>query len=296
LSSNRTRRGMLVLATAALVLSACAQGPSGPLATVDGEEIPRELLEGWMRSAVDGNPDLDPVGLQLDLLTSTIQTRIFEGILAERGLIIDPALLEAARASIVAQVGGELSLETTLADIGFPRAYFEEIFLRRQAIGDTLILDLSQGRTQETRTARHILVETAAEADEIFAELADGADFADLARDRSLDPGSGAAGGDLGPAPRGVYVASFEEAVWAAELDTVLEPVQSDFGFHVIEVTGATTLTADQLTPQARQQLVGTELTAIIQAALRAAEVTVDPTIGTWDPDDGRVLPVGATR
>src|SRR5690606_1305413 len=89
----------------------------------------------------------------------------------------------------------------------------------------------------ETRTVRHILVETEPEAEAIVAELADGADFATLAQERSIDPGSGAQGGDLGEQPRGAYVESFEAAVWDAEVGEVVGPVESDFGFHVLEVT-----------------------------------------------------------
>ena len=293
---SRTRRGMLVGIVASLVLAACASGPAGPLATVDGVEIPREQLEGWIRTATDANPSVDPVGLQAELLSWTIQTRIFEGLLAERGLTIDPALIAEIEEAISNQVGGPLSLDATLADIGFPRDFFESIFLVQQAILDTIAIELSVGRTLETRTARHILVETSEEADEIYALLLDGADFGELARERSQDPGSGAAGGVLGAQERGVFVPPFDNAVWSAPLDTVLEPVESDFGFHVIEVIESTTLSAADLDSQARQNLVFEELSAIIDAALGAADVSVDPTIGTWDAVGGRVLPVGRSN
>jgi len=296
LPRSRTRRGMLVGIVASLVLAACASGPAGPLATVDGVEIPREQLEGWIRTATDANPSVDPVGLQAELLSWTIQTRIFEGLLAERGLTIDPALIAEIEEAISNQVGGPLSLDATLADIGFPRDFFESIFLVQQAILDTIAIELSVGRTLETRTARHILVETSEEADEIYALLLDGADFGELARERSQDPGSGAAGGVLGAQERGVFVPPFDNAVWSAPLDTVLEPVESDFGFHVIEVIESTTLSAADLDSQARQNLVFEELSAIIDAALGAADVSVDPTIGTWDAVGGRVLPVGRSN
>jgi peptidyl-prolyl cis-trans isomerase C len=296
LSRSRTRRGLLVGAIVSLVLASCSSGPAGPLATVDGVDIPREQLEGWIRAATDANPNIDPVGLQAELLSWTIQTRIFEGILAERGLTIDPALIEEIEEAISDQVGGPVALDATLADIGFPRDFFESIFLVQQAILDTLAIELSVGRTLETRTARHILVETSEEADEIYALLLDGADFGELARERSQDPGSGAAGGVLGAQERGVFVPPFDDAVWSAALDTVLEPVESDFGFHVIEVIESTTLSAADLDSQARQNLVFEELSAIIDAALGAADVSVDPTIGTWDPAGGRVLPVGRSN
>jgi len=296
LSRPRPRRALIAATATAILLAACAGGPAGPLATVNGEEIPRELLEGWVRTATDANEEVDAVGLQTELLSWAIQTRIFEGILDERGLSVDSARLDEVRASITEQVGGELSLRATLGDIGFPEDFFESVFLRQQAILDTLAIDLAGGRTLETRTARHILVETSEEADEVYALLLDGADFAELAQERSQDPGSGAQGGVLGPNERGAYVPPFDDAVWAADLDTVLEPVESDFGFHVIEVLDATTLTVAELDSQARQSLVFDELSVIIEEALTSAEVSVDPTVGTWDEVGGRVLPVGASN
>ena len=296
MSCSRSRRALVVAATTAIVLAACAGGPAGPLATIDGEEIPRELLEGWVRTATDANADIDPVGLQIELLSWAIQTRIFEGILVERGLTVDPARIDEVRASIIDQVGGEQPLRETLVEIGFPEEFFENVFLRQQAILDTLAIELADGRTLETRTARHILVATSEEADEIYALLLEGADFAELALERSQDTGSGAQGGVLGPNERGVYVPPFDAAVWGAELDTVLEPVESDFGFHIIEVIDAATRTAAELDSQARQNLVFDQLSVIIDEALTSAEISIDPTIGTWDAIGGRVLPVGASN
>ena len=295
-SRIRAHRGLLIVTAVALVLTACASGPAGPLATVDGEEIPREQVAGWVRTATDANPAIDPVGLQIDLLSTTILVRIFEGIIEERGSSVDPASFEAMRAFITGQVGGELALEARLVEIGFPDDYFEGVFLRTQMILDTLATELSEGRTLETRTARHILVNTVEEADEIYALLLDGADFAQLAQDRSEDTGSGPQGGMLPPSERGTFVEPFDDAVWAAELSTVLEPVESEYGFHVIEVLEAVTLTAAELDPGTRWNLVADLLNPILAAAIASADVIVDPTIGTWDAAGGSVLPVGAAN
>jgi hypothetical protein len=292
LSRSRTVRGVLAVAVSSIVLAACASGPAGPLATVDDVEVPREQLEGWVRVAVQGNPNIDPVGLQTDLLSRVIQQRVIEGVLADLGLTVDPALIAEVRASIEEQVGGPLSLTATLADIGFPEDFFDEVFVPVEAAIETLVLSLADGRTLETRTARHILVDTAEEADEVFALLQDGADFAELAIERSEDPGSGSRGGDLGPQQRGVFVPPFDEAVWSARVGVVLAPVESDFGFHVIEVTAIDRLAASDLNADQRRQLVAQELEAVISAAFAAARVSVDPTIGEWDPISGSVRPV----
>ena len=63
-----------------------------------------------------------------------------------------------------------------------------------------------------------------------------GADFADLARKQSDDPGSGRAGGELGWAPRGTFVPEFEAAAYRLDVGEVSEVVESPFGFHIIEL------------------------------------------------------------
>jgi parvulin-like peptidyl-prolyl isomerase len=291
LHRSRTVRGVLAIAIASIVLAGCASGPAGPLATVDDVEVPRELLEVWVREAVQGNPSIDAVGIQSDLLSRVIQQRVIEGVLAERGLTVDPALIEEIRDSITEQVGGALSLTATLAEIGFPQSFFDDVFLPVEAAIETLVAALAEGRSLETRTARHILVDSEEEADEVFALLQDGADFAELAIERSQDPGSGSRGGDLGPQQRGVFVPPFDEAVWSARVGVVLAPVESQFGFHVIEVTSIDRRTVTELTPDERRRLVGDELEAIISEAFVQARVTVDPTIGEWDPVAGSVRP-----
>ena len=90
--------------------------------------------------------------------------------------------------------------------------------------------------TDAPRHSRHILVSSEAEAKEIVAKLKSGADFASLAKEKSLDKASGAKGGDLGYAGRGVMVPSFEEALFNLKSGEISAPVQSDFGWHVIQL------------------------------------------------------------
>src|SRR5256885_2240379 len=93
-------------------------------------------------------------------------------------------------------------------------------------------------RVEEQRRASHILVKTKDEADKILAELKKnpGA-FAELAKKQSQDPGSAEKGGDLGWFARGAMVKPFEEAVFSMKQGE-LGVAQSEFGFHVIKLTG----------------------------------------------------------
>jgi foldase protein PrsA len=85
--------------------------------------------------------------------------------------------------------------------------------------------------------ARHILVADQATADKVKGELDAGGDFAKLAEEYSTDPGSAANGGSLDWFGAGAMVPEFEEAAFALEVDEISAPVQSQHGFHIIQVT-----------------------------------------------------------
>lgn len=91
-------------------------------------------------------------------------------------------------------------------------------------------------KPEEEVKARHILVGTEAEARDVKEKLARGADFAELAKEASKDPGTKNNGGLLGFFSRGQMVPKFEEAAFSIEPNEVSEPVQSRFGWHVILV------------------------------------------------------------
>ncbi|MFO7602696.1 MAG: peptidylprolyl isomerase [Gammaproteobacteria bacterium] len=88
-------------------------------------------------------------------------------------------------------------------------------------------------------SARHILVDTSEKCEELKAKIEAGADFADLAREYSNCP-SGQQGGDLGEFGPGQMVKEFNDVVFSAEPNTVQGPVQTQFGYHLIEVTQRT--------------------------------------------------------
>lgn len=94
--------------------------------------------------------------------------------------------------------------------------------------------------------ASHILVETEEEAQEIKAQLDDGADFAELAQQRSTGP-SGPNGGALGWFGKGQMVPEFETAVLELEKGQVSDPVQTQFGWHVVMLNDTRTSEAPAL-------------------------------------------------
>ncbi|WP_439407738.1 peptidylprolyl isomerase [Bradyrhizobium sp. DASA03076] len=107
---------------------------------------------------------------------------------------------------------------------------------------------------QEVR-ARHILVETEDEAKAVKAELDKGADFADLAKKKSKDPGS-ADGGDLGFFTKEQMVPEFSAVAFTLEPGKISDPVKSQFGWHIIKVEEKRNRKApefDQVKPQIEQ-------------------------------------------
>ena len=90
-----------------------------------------------------------------------------------------------------------------------------------------------------TASARHILVPTAEQAEDLKAQIADGADFAVIARSYSTCP-SGAQGGELGEFTPGQMVPEFNDVCFNEEVGVVHGPVRTQFGYHLIEVTKRT--------------------------------------------------------
>jgi peptidyl-prolyl cis-trans isomerase C len=117
-----------------------------------------------------------------------------------------------------------------------------------------------QFTTPEQRCARHILFnkDQKEKAEEVKGQLQDGADFAKLAKEYSQDPQSAENGGDLGCLGKGETVENFEKAVFGSEEGEIVGPVETEFGYHLIEVTqinAKKTQSLEEVEPQIRQQL-----------------------------------------
>ncbi len=99
--------------------------------------------------------------------------------------------------------------------------------------------------SDETRSTRHILLNTGGEndddaqkakIDELASQLAGGADFAELAKEHSQDPGSAQNGGSLGDVTRGEMVEEFNDAMFQLAEGEISEPIKTQFGYHLIQV------------------------------------------------------------
>ena len=110
--------------------------------------------------------------------------------------------------------------------------------------------DEVDGLDEPRRRAAHILLETndrsveeaRARLDTARREILDGATFEDLARELSEDPATAPEGGDLGASGKGVFPPAFEAALWALEPGQLSEPVETEFGVHLIKLLAIETL------------------------------------------------------
>jgi peptidyl-prolyl cis-trans isomerase C len=132
--------------------------------------------------------------------------------------------------------------------------------------------------------ARHILVKTKEEAEAIIKELDGGASFEALANEKTNDPSGKTSGGDLGYFGPGQMVPEFEKAAFALEPGAYTkEPVQSQFGWHVIKVEDKRARQPpafEQVKEQFRQLILREKYFALVKALREAGAVEVtDPTL-----------------
>lgn len=148
--------------------------------------------------------------------------------------------------------------------------FADQVEVSEEMIAEFYENNQSRFMRPEERLASHILISVPAGADEVTvetardqaAELAEqaraGADFGELAQTHSEDPGSAPQGGDLGWIEPGVMVQAFEDALYALDSGAISDPVQTNFGWHVIQlrdVRPATGMSLEEARPQLLEEL-----------------------------------------
>lgn len=115
------------------------------------------------------------------------------------------------------------------------RAYVKSLLINEKVF-EAVTKDIT--REQEMVWARHILVGTEDEAKAIIERVNDGEDFGAVAKELSLDTSTSVNGGDLSWFSKGQMVEPFENAAFALKIGEISQPVQSDYGYHVIQLLG----------------------------------------------------------
>ncbi|MBC6407158.1 MAG: peptidylprolyl isomerase [Rhodobacteraceae bacterium] len=226
-------------------------GPSTVVATVNGEAITlghmayaRALLPAEDRNLPD------------DVLFEGILAQLVQRVLLAQAVEETPQRIESAL-----EVEGWSLLAGTLVD----QAAAEQI--TDEAVSEFYTEFFSNFRPQREFNASHILVASEEEAATLGQSLADGADFAELAQEHSTGP-SGPEGGLLGWFGPGAMVPAFEAAVSELEVGQVSEPVQTEFGWHLI------LLNETRLQERPTLEVVRREIVAEMERALVEELVT----------------------
>jgi peptidyl-prolyl cis-trans isomerase C len=125
--------------------------------------------------------------------------------------------------------------------------------------------------------ASHILVKSEEEAKEIKKKLDEGGDFAELAKEKSTDPGSAPRGGDLGFFTKDRMVKAFSDAAFSLKVNEVSKPVQSPFGFHLIKVVEAKDAkNFEELSPAQLQNIRGSMINHEIDQLKEKAKIKIN--------------------
>jgi parvulin-like peptidyl-prolyl isomerase len=273
---------ILLVAMAAIVVGTLWR-PAPRIITVNGESLRVEDYQQTMKFEYylqTGGASLDSFGIDLITAGEYLQESIIndmvikakaeeldlsvtdEAVDEEARVIFgydeaDPTTAETADTAIEEFLTG--AVDTTGLDADTVDALF------RQKVSIVLLIDeiaraleLSVEESRLSLSASHILVATEEEALAVLDRLANGEDFAALATELSLDTASGVNGGDLGTFGEGMMIEPFENAVLALEVDEVSQPVQTDFGWHIIWLTGREEipLTAREIQSQNQQQVL----------------------------------------
>ena len=191
---------------------------------------------------------------------------------------------------VMAQAGADAGMADTplfqqrldyLRDRSLRRAYFAEQIaagVTEEAVRAEYDSFVAAFTPEPEIRASHILVPTQEEAQAVKAELDGGADFATVAKEKSIDPGA-ANGGDLGFFGAGSMVAPFETAAFAlTDIGQVSDPVESQFGWHVIrleEKRESTPPAFEQIAPQLQQQLLMTTFDDTVAELMDGVEIDI---------------------
>lgn len=201
-----------------------AGAEEAPLATVNGKAITdRDLALAEAE-----------IGSDLGNLPGPTRRRVLVEYVIETQLMADAASAE--NMDKATAFGERLAYYKRKA---LREAYFENKVKNSisEAAAKTFYDDQIKGmKPEEEVKARHILVESEDQAREIKEKIAHGADFAEMAKEHSIDPGTKDNGGLLGFFSRGQMVPQFEEPAFMLEPGDVSQPVKSRFGWHLIKV------------------------------------------------------------
>ena len=304
-SSLRKLLPVLLLALVAVVAAACGSDeqaksvPAGAVALVGDEPIQKADLDRLLAQAKKnyeaqkqefpevGTPEYET--LKSTLLKGLVQQSQWEQAGAKMGVAVSDKEIDTRLEALKQQYfkGDDEKFQAQLDKDGLTvqqirdqlRARMLSDKIYKSVIDKVKVTDAdiqayydnhkAQYMQPESREVRHILVKKKALADELYAKLKNGADFAQLARKYTQDEASKAEGGNF-IAYKGKTVEPFDKFVFAAKTGDLSKPIKTEFGWHVIEVLSEVKPAATQSLAEAKDAISSTLLQQQQNQALQA--------------------------
>ncbi|WP_449537617.1 peptidylprolyl isomerase [Ferdinandcohnia sp. Marseille-Q9671] len=211
------------------------------VASVGGVEIERDELHSALEQYYGS-----------DVLETLITEKIIQQEAEKEKIKVSDKEIDEELQALIDSYGGEESFTSVLETSGVTRADVEsdvtQFILTKKLLEPRIEITDDEVKTyfeenkdtfaqSEQVQASHILVEDEATANEVATKLADGSDFAELAKEYSTDAANAESGGDLGLFGKGEMVAEFEEVAFSLDVNEISEPVKTSHGYHIIKVT-----------------------------------------------------------
>ncbi|WP_309086791.1 peptidylprolyl isomerase [Domibacillus sp.] len=224
----------LSLAAGVLALSGCGNSEGNVIATSKAGDVTDMELYAEMK---------EKYGPQME---QALQELMQKKVLSDKYEVTDEELDKEVKTA-KEQLGDQYEMflaQYGLDEDGFKEFLKLELLREKAALADIKVTDKEvkeyYDSWQPEIQVSHILVEDEAKAKEVKQKLADGGDFAELAKEYSTDTGSAENGGSLGwidNAGRAQFVPEFTKALSTLKVNQVSEPVKSDYGYHIIKIT-----------------------------------------------------------
>lgn len=288
---SKAPRATATLAVLALctTLAACSSG--GAVATVTSNGATSQVNRADFDGKLEGNP------MARQILQQAVQEILLDQYAAKNNIVITDAQISTKEDEIKSKFAGQPWADVLkargLSEDDVHTALRDQLIIE-QAVGKNITITDAQVKAyfdknhaqfdkSEKVQARHILVPDLATANKVEALLKAGGDFAALAKQYSIDPGSKANGGDLGFFGRGQMVKSFDAAAFSLPIGKISAPVHSAFGYHIIQVeakqpavVASLANTKDQITDQLRQQQMNPLVGPFLNNLMAQATITVN--------------------
>lgn len=203
--------------------------------------------QGMKFDTDEANQALDQV--KGELLESMISHTLVGQDVKNQGINLDDPKVKEQEDNIKTMLGDEASFSSWLNQQGITEGEFKNYLALSTKVAEDVqvtdeqikaFFDSNQemyGGQPEQVKARHILVKTEEEAKDLIVQLQNGANFEQLAKDKSTEPGAAESGGDLGYFSKDKMVPEFEKAAFEQKVGTyTTTPVKTEFGYHVILV------------------------------------------------------------